>query len=233
VVQGYLAGLANSGQSAVAPANEYLRGEGSDLSEEQRAEIAFAAATEADSRLFEMVVAQRDYLFSNYTEKEILDKVKAACVATVDKAISYKAPFLIEEAVDKWYLFENDRTKRIAFEAGSYLRFHAAHAEWEAYEKHVKPYVKTLLKGEVTERKRLAFEMVDAFGKPAHETARELWADVCDLEPDVADNHYRLARLHAALDQATKAQKSIEKAMELAGDDSKALARYQAFAREI
>lgn len=233
VVQGYLAGLANSGQSAVAPANEYLRGEGADLSEEQRAEIAFAAATEADSRLFEMVMEHRDYLFSTYPEKEILEKVEAACVATVDKAISYKARFLIEEAVDKWYLFENDRTQRIAFEAGSYLRFHAAHTEWEAYEKHLKPYIKTLPKGEVTERKRLAFEMVDAFGEPAYKAARELWEDVCELEPDVADNHYRLARLHAELDEESKAQKSIEKAIELAADDGKALARYRAFARDI
>lgn len=233
VVQGYLTGLANSGQSAVAPANEYLRGEGADLSDEERAEIAFAAATEADSRLFDMIVENRDYLFANYPEEEILEKVKSACVATVDKAIAYKALFLIEEAVDKWYLFENDRTKRTAFEAGSYLRFHAAHDEWKAYENHLKPYIKTLPKEEVTERKRLAFEMVEAFGEPAYASAKDLWEGVCDLEPDVADNHYRLARLYAVLGKGSKAQTAIEKAIELAADDGKALARYRAFAREL
>lgn len=233
VVQGYLTGLANSGQSAVGPANEYLRGEGADLSDEERAEIAFAAATEADSRLFEMIVEDRDYLFANYPEEEILEKVQSACVATVDKAIAYKALFLIEEAVDKWYLFENDRTKRTAFEAGSYLRFHAAHDEWNAYENHLKPYLKTLPKGEVTERKRLAFEMVEAFGEPAYDSAKDLWQGVCDLEPDVADNHYRLARLYAVLGKGSKAQTAIEKAIELAADDGKALARYRAFAREL
>lgn len=233
VVQGYLTGLANSGQSAVGPANEYLRGEGADLSAEERAEIAFAAATEADSRLFDMIVENRDYLFANYPEEEILEKVESACVATVDKAIAYKALFLIEEAVDKWYLFENDQTERTAFEAGSYLRFHAAHDEWNAYENHLKPYIKTLPKEEVTERKRLAFEMVEAFGEPAYASAKDLWEGVCDLEPDVADNHYRLARLYAVLGKGSKAQTAIEKAIELAADDGKALARYRAFAREL
>ena len=233
VVQGYLAGMANSGQSAVGPANEYLRGEGADLSVEQRTEIAFAAATEADSRLFDMVVEYRDYLFENYPEEEIMDKVRAACVATVDKAIAYKALFLIEEAVDKWYLFENDRTKRTAFEAGSYLRFHAAHEDWGAYENHLNPYIKTLTKEEVTERKRLAFEMVEAFGEPAYDSALELWDELCEREPEVADNHYRLARLYAALGKSAKAQKAIDKAIELAADDGKALARYRAFMREL
>ena len=125
VVQGYLTGMANSGQSAVGPANAYLRGEGADLSAEKRAEIAFAAATEADSRLFDMVVEHRDDLFEAHSEEEVLSKVKSACLATVDKAIAYKVPFLIEEAVDKFYLFELDRDKRTAFEAGAYLRYYA------------------------------------------------------------------------------------------------------------
>ncbi len=233
VVQGYLTGLANSGQSAVGPANEYLRGEGADLSAEKQAEIAFAAATEADSRLFDMIVEHRDYLFENYSEKEILDKVKAACLSTVDKAIVYRTPFLLEEAVDKWYLFERDQNKRTAFEAGSYLRYHVAYKEWSDYQKHLKHYLKTLPKKEVTERKRLAFEMVEAFGEPAYDSAKDLWEEVCELEPEVADNHYRLARLYAALGKGSKAQTAIEKAIEGAAEDGKALARYRAFVREL
>jgi thiol-disulfide isomerase/thioredoxin len=233
VVQGYLTGLANSGQSAVGPANAYLRGEGADLPPQKRAEIAFAAATEADSRLFDMVVEHRDDLFEVHTEKEVLSKVKSACLATVDKAIAYKAPFLIEEAVDKFYLFELDRDKRTAFEAGAYLRYHAAHEDWDQYKSHIKPYVKTLPKEEVTERKRLAFEMVDAFGERAYETAENLWQKVCILESEEADNFYRIAQLYAAQAQGKKAETAIEKAIELAPEDGKALARYQAFAREL
>jgi thiol-disulfide isomerase/thioredoxin len=233
VVQGYLLGLANSGQSAVEPANRYLRGEGADLSTEKQVEIAFAAATEADSRLFDMMVEHRDYLFSSYPEKEVLDKVRRACVATVDKAISFKAQFLMEEAVDKWYLFEDDRRKRTSFEAGSYLRYHAAHGSWSDYNKHLKAYVKTLPKGEVTERKRLAFEMIDAFGEPAYDAAKDLWKDVCEEESDVADNFYRLARVYAALGKISAAQTSLEKAIEKAGKDEKSVARYRAFGRDL
>lgn len=233
VVQGYLAGLANSGQSAVGPANAYLRGKGADLSAEQRAEIAFAAATEADSRLFDMVVEQRDYLGEKYADEEVLSKVKAACLATVDKAIAYKVPFLIEEAVDKFHLFESARGKRTAFEAGSYLRYHAAHRDWKSYQSHIEPYLKTLPKEEVTERKRLAFEMVDAFGEKAYETAEDLWQSVCELEAEEADNFYRIAQLYSAQAQGKKAETAIEKAIELASEDGKALARYKAFAREL
>ncbi len=233
VVQGYLKGLANSGQSAVEPANTYLRGEGGDLTTEQRVEIAFAAATEADSRLFDMVVEHREYILDSYPEEEVIEKVQSACISTVDKAISYKAPFLIEDAVKKWFLFEKDRKKRTAFEAGSYLRYYAAHENWSAYSEHLEPYIKTLSKAEVTERKRLAFEMVEAFGEPCYSFATDLWKKVCELEPEVGDNYYRLARLYAAQGQNSKASDSIEAAIEHASEDRKAVARYRAFAREL
>jgi len=233
VVRGYLKGLAQSGQSAVAEANAYLRKEGEDLDEKQKVEIAFAAATEADSRLFEMVVEERDYLFATYSEEEVLEKVTAACHATVDKAIQYKTLFLLEEAVDKFYLFALERDERIAFEAGSYLRYHAAHKEWADYEKHLKPYTNTVQGSDVTERKRLAFEMVAAFGAPAYDWAETLWKEICDMEPEEADNFYRLARIYHLQGEHKKALKEIERAIERAPDDDSSLARYKAFARDL
>lgn len=233
VVRGYLAGLAQSGQSAVSEANAYLRDEGKDLTEKQRVEIAFAAATEADSRLFDLVVEAREELFDSYSEAEVLEKVTAACHVTVDKAIQYKTPFLLEEAVDKFYLFELERDARIAFEAGSYLRYHAAHKEWSDYEKHLKAYTKTEVGSDITERKRLAFEMVDAFGEPAYDWAEQLWKGICKDESETADNFYRLARIYHLQGQHKKALKEIEQAIALAEDDDSSLARYKAFERNL
>lgn len=232
-VLGYLKGLARSGQSGLKVANDFLDEKGSELSREQRDEIIFAAASEADSKLFEEMIERKDAMIELYSEAAVKDRVRSACEATVKKAIQYKFPDLIEEAINKYAEFENHYEAVNVFEHRSYMDYYAAFKDFENYMEHADAYLRTNEGQQLQNQKIVAGEMVRVFGQTAYDEALVIWEYVAKEEKENPENHFMLAQLYKEQGEERKAIKAVEEAIDLAKEQKTDHGRYQSFMNEL
>ena len=81
-------------------ANEYLETQ-EDLDSEVNLKAIFDFTTEADSRIFDLLIEHQVAIKKIKSEKEFFEKVEAACFSTVEKAATYKFENLLVEAKSK------------------------------------------------------------------------------------------------------------------------------------
>ena len=100
-VLAYVQALNQSGKSSIAVSNQFLR-ENEDLSEEQRLVFIYEAATESDSRLFDMLIENRPAIAELKTNIKVNERIAHACSNTVNKAIEFGMVELLREAQTKY-----------------------------------------------------------------------------------------------------------------------------------
>lgn len=100
LVYGYVKALNAAGKPSLKVSNDYLLSN-PEISESQKFQFLLEAATEADSRLFEQVIANRSKIIGLTDKKYFEDKCKNACQATVNKAITFEMESMLTEAIDK------------------------------------------------------------------------------------------------------------------------------------
>jgi thiol-disulfide isomerase/thioredoxin len=98
LVHDYVKALVQAGKPHQKIANEYLRSNPS-ISEVEKAQFLFSAATEMDSRIFEEMIEMKNSLIKLVGKEAFDQKVKSACLAIVDKSIEYDYPELLDEAI--------------------------------------------------------------------------------------------------------------------------------------
>lgn len=96
----YVKALNNSGKSSLKVANDYLYSNPA-ITNDQKLVFLFEAATEADSKLFENVMAEKTDVIRLVGEEAFNNKIKSACKATIQKAIDFDSPELFTEALEK------------------------------------------------------------------------------------------------------------------------------------
>lgn len=96
----YIKSLNNAGKPSMKIANDYLSSN-PDITEDQKLLFTFEAATEADSKLFETVIANKSKLLKKVSLEDFEGKVKIACRSTVTKAIEYETKELLDDALGK------------------------------------------------------------------------------------------------------------------------------------
>ena len=96
----YIRALNNAGKPSLKIANDYL-GSNPEISEDQKLLFTFEAASEADSKLFEKMLLEKEKIINLVGKEKYNERIKAACKATLDKAIEYETPELFEEAMQK------------------------------------------------------------------------------------------------------------------------------------
>lgn len=100
LLRAYAYALLNSAQPNLKIANEYIKSQ-KDLSKKENLEFLFDFANEADSKIFELALKNKEQIIKLKSEESFLDKIKTACNATVTKAIEFKVESLTEEAKQK------------------------------------------------------------------------------------------------------------------------------------
>ncbi|MBK8701994.1 MAG: thioredoxin family protein [Saprospiraceae bacterium] len=131
----YIKSLNHAGKPSLKIANDYLLSK-PEITEEQNMLFVFEAATEADSKLFETVLANKSKIAKLVGEEVFNEKIKAACKATIGKSIEYDSPELFQEALqksDKGLTADADKF-RYASEMGYYQTFHQKEAYLKAAE---------------------------------------------------------------------------------------------------
>ncbi len=138
LVYDYVAALIQAGKPSLKIANEYLRSQ-KDLDSPQNLKFILMAATEADSRIFDLLLAHKKAILSE-NERAVVDKkVQDACQATVAKAIEYDTKDLLEEAQGKMKKYDKKLGKK--FQLTSNMDFALAYNEADDYISSASKYV--------------------------------------------------------------------------------------------
>lgn len=96
----YVKALNNAGKPSQKIANDYLQSN-PEISADQKLTFMFEAATEADSKMFEEVLKNKDQIIKLMGKGAFEDKTKTVCKATINKAIEFETKELMDEALSK------------------------------------------------------------------------------------------------------------------------------------
>ena len=96
----YIKSLVNAGKPSLKIANDYLASQ-QNLTQEQKMRFTFEAATEADSKLFESILQDKEKYITLVGKEKFNEKILSACKATLQKSIEFETPDLMIEAIDK------------------------------------------------------------------------------------------------------------------------------------
>ncbi|MEM6317955.1 MAG: thioredoxin family protein [Bacteroidota bacterium] len=156
----YLQSLNKSKKSTIKVANLYLKAQ-EDLSTPINQKIIFEAATEADSKLFDQLIANRKSIEKLVGKEAVAERIEQACATTVQKAIEYEFPELMEEANAKMKAHLPKKSERFALL--SQLDFCIAVGDAKKYAKCCSNYAKKEAKNDDQELHKLAQQMKDNF----------------------------------------------------------------------
>ena len=135
----YAKELNKVGKSSIGLANKYLK-EQPAISDQQKATLLLESANEADSKLFDQLIALKSEAIKATSEEYYQNKVMAACTKTVEKAIEYEYDELLEEGIAK--MKAAYPSKAAAFEHKSLMSYAKAFQNYDDWAKHAKKYFK-------------------------------------------------------------------------------------------
>jgi len=142
-LRAYAYALLNGGKPNLKIANEYLKTQ-EVLSSTENLEFLFDFTNEADSKIFDKAVENKDAIIKLKSEEAYKNQLKAACNATVDKAIEFKVTNLLAEAKDKMKLADPKYAKEYAMFVD--IKYAAGTEDVPAYTKFADKYLKKYAK---------------------------------------------------------------------------------------
>ena len=135
----YVRALAKTNQPRVKTVNEYLRDQ-QDLETKENLTVMFYGAQEADSRIFNLLMKHRKKATALFGEEAMAAQIEKAATATVDKAVEFGNPDLVEEAIDKVNRYAPKSGK--AFSSRARMRYYQGMNDMGNYLKHAKEYAR-------------------------------------------------------------------------------------------
>jgi len=179
VVYSYVDALNKASKPSLKISNDYLKSN-PEINEEQLLKFYHVATIEADSKIFDNLVDNKKKVIQLVTEDEYNRTIKTACQNTVNKAIEYEAPSLLEEAVDKAKKGLTEDAEVFALE--SELKYYSRIKDSQKYGKAAKSIAKHYLKDSPEKLKPLILEMQDRFRKDDK---------ILDQSIDLAKKYYK------------------------------------------
>ena len=217
VVYKYIRSLNQSGKSSLKVANEYLR-EQQDLSSEINRKIIFEATQEADSRIFDLLVQNRQAIAALYPEPAISERIYQACLKTADKALENKSEELLREAKDKMKLHYPQRAK--AFAARMDMEKALLEKAVKDYLKALALFVKNASEEPVSTLRQTAQFAVRQYGQEAAALESAIALSVIAAEKGGSSGYYMdLAELYLKKGDKKSAGAAVEKAKSLSENE--------------
>ncbi|MDF1694753.1 MAG: thioredoxin family protein [Saprospiraceae bacterium] len=162
VVYKYVEALNKAGKPSLRISNKYLKSN-PDITEEQKLKFYYVATVDADSKVFDKMVGQKDKIIKLVSEKKYNNKVKSACQKTVEKAIEFETVDLLTEAVEKAKKYMVKDAEVFVLECK--LDYYSNIKDSKMYGEAAKSISKIYLKNEVEKMKGLILEMQSKFKK--------------------------------------------------------------------
>jgi len=206
----YVGALVQAEKPSMKIANDYIKSK-PEISEAQMAMFLFTAATEADSKIFETMVGQKELIINQVGEQKWEDKILLACRKTVDNAVEYEYYDLIEEASDK---IKDQLGKKTAkkFKCESCIAYFKSTGDFEGYFKYMEDYVGKVSKDDLDGLKWSLNDLMTSFRekKENKKLAQKAAERIVKLE-DNTENQVNLARVLAVNGNQKKALEVLEK----------------------
>ena len=138
----YVKALNKAGKPSLKIANEYLRTQ-EDITTDQNLLFIFEAATEADSRLFDLLIKHKSKITALTSTEAVQKKIESACIRTSQKAIEYQSEDLHKEAQAKLKKHCGDHADELML--SSDMSYYGATGDAKNYLKACNTYVKKVV----------------------------------------------------------------------------------------
>lgn len=142
----YIRALVRQQQPHAKIANDYLRTQ-QDFSSADHLNLLLVAATDADSRIFDLLVANKAAAIALVGKKAFDAQVAKAVQSTLAKAVEFRSEDLLEIAEDKMTLSDPDEGKRVALQGT--FEIAARGTDLKAFQKATKKYLNKGTDGDI------------------------------------------------------------------------------------
>jgi thiol-disulfide isomerase/thioredoxin len=216
-VLGYIKALNKVEKSSLKVSNDFLKNNKS-LSDSQLDAFLLEAAVEADSKLFDKLIARKGSILSTTDNDEVFLKVKKACDCTVDKAIDFEIIDLADEAIAKYSAF-HDKKKAQEYGYLTKMKYYKGTGLNEDYVIVAGEYFKKMAKKDNEKLKPLIKKLSRA---KASEPVNDLLLKASKQLSKNEDNWENLITYAQALlvnDEKSKAREIAEKALQKTKED--------------
>jgi len=157
----YVKALNKSKKPSLKITNEYLRTQ-DDLTTDFNLRFIHEGAVEADSRVFEMMIENKKEIGILVGLDALQKKIEQACQNTVDKAIEYEMPELMDDAKKKMESHYAARAENFAIKAD--LDYYQAIEDQKGYMKACSDYAKKVVNANPKALDKLAKDIESHFG---------------------------------------------------------------------
>lgn len=158
----YVRALNKAGKPSLKISNDYLRSQ-ENLTTEFNLNFILEAATEADSRIFDLLIQYRDQIAKVASKDEVNYRILDACQTTAQKAIEFRSEDLVKEAIDKVKKYYPERV--VAFELQTWMNFYRETKDASNFVKVTKSYAKKVAYDDARELQSLVTFLVKEFGE--------------------------------------------------------------------
>jgi hypothetical protein len=162
LIYNYVKALNKSGKPSLGISNEYLRTQ-TDLTTEFNKRFILEGAVEADSRIFDLLVKHQTAIGMQEGLDAVRNRIEFACTNTVNKAIQFQTPELLEEAKAKMKSSLPDKADE--FIAKADYDYHKAAKDAAQFGKSCDAYAKKVAKGDPKGLAKLATDIANSFSK--------------------------------------------------------------------
>lgn len=223
LVYQYIRSLNQSKKSSLKVTNDFLR-DTENFNNPFVRRIILEGATEADSRIFDLLIEHRAAIEKQEGSAVVQQKIEQAIQRTLDKGIEFQVPELAEEAKTLMTKHAPDRAQDFGYRADVAYAF--ASGNIEGYRKAVEVYAKKSLTKEPEKLYALIVEVNSAFPKDAgcRQLAEKLAKDLCK-KSDNFEHHFTYARILADNGKKKEALEAAEKTLKLAPEGNAGVQR--------
>ena len=215
LVYKYVRALVRNQEPHLKVANDYLRTQ-TDLESRSSLQLILLAATEADSRIFEMMTERKAAIIAMASADLYYSQVYSACETTATKAIEYSSPELLAEAIAKMDANYPDKAKKFAYT--SEMAYAKAHRDGKTYARAARAYAKDIIAGDAEKLNDFALEIANTFpdDQRALEVAEYAANEAIRHNSDLFQHYYTLAIVEKKMGNAKLALAAARKARVLA-----------------
>ncbi len=207
----YLRALNRANKPSLKITNDYLNTR-KDYSDPISRQIILEGAVEADSRVFDLLIAHRAAISAQEGAQKVDDRILLACKNTVRKAIDFRDVRLLEEAKAKMKTHLPTQAEAFAFDAD--MRYFAATKDAKNYLKAAQGYQKRVVRSDAARLHELVSRMLVAFPKDADVLQQaEKWAKTAAETGGLGEYYLTLADIYHRQGDKTKARAAAEQAL--------------------
>lgn len=231
LIYNYVKALNKSNKSSLKVANEYIKSQ-EDMTTDFNLKFILEAVTEADSRIFDLLVENRSKIAKLESEEVVNQKIERACQLTAEKAVEYESEDLLLEAINKMKSHQPEKAK--SFAATSNLAFYKAIGDSKKYIKCCTNYVKKEIGNDANRLHEIAKEIQTSFAMDtdAMKTAEKIAKKAAD-NGGLAKYYFTYADILYKNGKSGDALKAAKKSLNLAGEDKRAQMAIQKFIDKI